>query len=170
MRLSGFYFRTYRVAFIATLVLSGWAAPVHATHEIDHRFTVYGYVRDAQGNPISDRTVAVTHVGGEKKAATTRSNGYYEVLLHLHNDNKGDEIDVVTGDEKKKITAEFDPQDMGTVRQTQVDFGAPGKPSESSPLLWGAVIVGVVILSYFSYGYLRRSRRAAKRSQKKKKR
>lgn len=168
MRLTGFYFWPCRVAFIATLVLSFWVALSHATHEIDHRFTVYGYVRDAEGRPLSGKTVAVTHVGGEKKATTTGSSGYYEVLLHLHNENRGDAIEIVTGEETKKIAAEFEPHDLSTVRKARVDFGAPA--TESSPLVWGGVVLGLVILSYFSYGYLRKSRKAAKRAQKRRKR
>jgi hypothetical protein len=48
---------------VAALALSG-ATPVEATHEMDHRDIVPGYVRDAAGRPLA-RAV---------RSATTRRN------------------------------------------------------------------------------------------------
>jgi hypothetical protein len=162
----------YRVVYATTLVLSLWSGVAYATHENDHRFTVFGYVRDQQGNAVSGKTVGISHIGGEKKSTTTNVFGYYEVVLHLHNENKGDEIDVVTGDETKKITAEFDPNDLLTLRSAEVDFGAPGKSSGVNSLTWGGAIAGAAVISYFGYNYLRkkgRSKKTSKRSPKKRK-
>jgi hypothetical protein len=164
MCLKGIYVKAgFRVVYVATLLLSVWSAVAYATHENDHRFTVYGYVRDQQGNAVSGRTVAVSHIGGQKKSTTTDVFGHYEVVLHLHNDNRGDEIDVVTGDETKKIAAEFDPDDRLTLRSAEVDFGAPGKGAGARRLTWGAV-AGAIVLSYFGFSYLRRKNRSRKKS------
>jgi hypothetical protein len=104
---------------------------VWATHEADHRYTVYGYVRDAKGHAVQDvKVMVVDNRIGEGSTAFTDRHGYYEVLLHLHDANVGDEIAITTPDETKTITAQFNPEDHTTERRVQVDFGAP--PSEGA--------------------------------------
>lgn len=125
---------------------------VSATHEADHRYTVSGYVRDAAGTPLSGLNITLEHKGGEKKIRVTDRRGYYEVLFHLHDDNAGDEVIVAVGNETKKLTVAFDPEDRFTDRRGQVDFGAPGKDSENSWIYWtgGMLFVGAVIyLGFF---------------------
>jgi len=126
---------------------------VWATHEADHRFTVYGYVRDAQGHAIQDTKVMVVDSRiGEGSTAFTDQNGYYEVLLHLHSTNQGDEITITTPDETKTITANFDPADTTTERKVQVDFGAPLSETSSGPaVLWMYGAGAALIMAGFVY-------------------
>jgi|GEM_PF-2081985 len=159
--------------YVAALVLSLSAQSALGMHENDHRFTVFGYLRDAQGTPLSGRPVTVSHIGGEKKETMTASNGYYEVVLHLHSENRGDEIDVVAADETKRTSADFNPDDRVTPRNAEVDFGAPGKGSPGRTLVMGAAVLGAGTLAYAGWGYLRKKTRgrakgSAKRSPKKK--
>jgi len=139
--------------------LTAWA-----THEADHRFTVYGYVRDAKGVAIEDARVMVvdTQIGEGSTAFTDRS-GYYEVLLHLHSKNLGDEISITALDEVKKITATFDPEDKTTARMVQVDFGAvPAEKLTSSFQFWIYGTGAAIIVAAFLYWgvYSRRKARS----------
>ena len=109
-----------------------------ATHETDHRFTVSGYVRDKGGRPVADVRVTVRDLRDQKIEAVstfTDAKGFYKALLHLHNDNAGDPIQVSARDEKtgfdetRQIRAEFNPKDRQTDRLGRADLG-PVPPSE----------------------------------------
>lgn len=151
------------------LFLSFSPGNVFATHEVNHRFVISGYVRDAGGNPISGTEVILEHKGGEKKVAATNRSGYYEVLFHIHDENAGDEISVTAAGETKKIKAAYKPEDHVTFRTAEVNFGAPGKP-EYSWLYWtggaGLLIGAVYYLNYFK----KKRKRAEKKELRKKKR
>ena len=122
-----------------------------ATHEVDHRFTVYGYVRDDRGKAVKgERVIVVDDRTDQANTAFTDSDGYYEALLHLHNQDMGDEITVMVGDQKKNIRATFDPEDKAAERKVRVDFGAPATTVETSTPAWkygvaALVAVGLVI-------------------------
>ncbi|HEY4485621.1 MAG TPA: carboxypeptidase-like regulatory domain-containing protein, partial [Nitrospiria bacterium] len=70
-----------------TAVLWLNAVPALATHEVDHRFMVYGTVRDDQGRPVRDAKVIVVdpRLSESGMTAFTDGSGYYEAVLHLHN-------------------------------------------------------------------------------------
>ena len=89
---------------------------------------------------------------GEGATAFTDRAGYYEVLLHLHNQNLGDEVNITTPDETKTISATFDPADMATERKVQVDFGPIPTEKPSSPItLWMYGAGGALIIAAFLY-------------------
>jgi len=140
---------------LVSLILAWVLFPsnVRATHETDHRFTVYGYVRDAKGTAVQDaKVMVVDNRLGEGATAFTDPSGYYEVLLHLHNENMGDEISITTPDETKTVTATFDPKDMTTERKLQVDFGALPSEKPSSPAtLWMYGAGAALIIAAFVY-------------------
>ena len=111
--------------FALILDFTVWDHPVWATHDTQHRYTVFGHVRDEQGKPLQNVRVIVIDNRLEEEGGTvfTDGNGYYEQLLHLHNDNFGDEIVIKAGDQEKKINAAFNVQDRNTERKALVDFG-----------------------------------------------
>jgi hypothetical protein len=147
-----------------------FSSPAIATHEADHRFTVYGTVHDEGGKPVKDAKVIVVDPRlDEGMTAFTDRNGDYEALLHLHNTDLGDEIIVTVLDQRKSVRAEFDPGDKVTVRKARVDFGAPGsdRPGSGwsgSPALLGSVLLAMAVTVYI---YFRRSRRRKHRASKK---
>lgn len=113
-----------------------------ATHEMDHRFTISGYVRDKDGKPVGDVKVLARDLRDQKIDPVTSyadGAGFYKMILHLHNQNAGDPIQVSVKDERagldevKKVRAEFDPADRHSERQVKVDFG-PGtdKPGDGA--------------------------------------
>ncbi len=98
--------------------------PVFVKTKVEHGFIVYGYVRDARGNPIPNAEVQAkplkkdAHVGSQK----TNQEGYYEIFLHLHNEDSGTKIVVSAGSAQKEIVATYDPNDKVTKRQASVDL------------------------------------------------
>ena len=99
--------------------------PAAATHDTQHRFTVFGQVRDEAGKPMQNVRVIVTDNRLEEEGGTTFTdqNGNYSQLLHMHNDNLGDEIVIKAEDREKRINAVFNVQDRQTERKARVDFG-----------------------------------------------
>jgi hypothetical protein len=138
-----------------------------ATHENDHRFTVSGYVRDKDGRTVKDARVLARDLGDQSVDPVTTyadSDGYYKVVLHLHDKNAGDTVLISAKDERagfdeiKKIRAEFDPKDRHTERQSKVSFGLePEKTSaggvggsvggEDAPQYWLYGVGGVLVLA-----------------------
>ena len=129
---------------VSVIILVGLTNTLFAMHEADHRYMVSGYVRDEQGNGKPNVAVTVEHKGGQKEQIKSGSSGYYEVVLHLHNDNLGDEIIVAAGAEVKRVTVTFDPKDGHTDRSSRVDFGA--KEKEKPFVYWLATGGGGLLL------------------------
>ena len=130
-----------------------------AMHETDHRFTVSGYVYDKQGKPVGDARVHVRDLRDSKIEPVTTytdGNGYYKAVLHLHNSNAGDPVQVTAIEEKlglqeaKTVRAEFSPNDLKTERQATVHIGAvPEGLVPEVPMYWqygvgGTMAVGVI--------------------------
>src|SRR3972149_4776428 len=136
----------------SALLLGGvLSKPVMATHEADHRFIVYGYVRDDHGRPmVGEKVIVVDTRVDEGMTTFTDRDGYYEALLHLHNTDLGDEVVVMVKEQRKSIRAPFDPDDKHTERKPQVDFGSAAVAGEPSTPAWryglaAAVIVGIAL-------------------------
>jgi len=164
---------TWRLLLILGAMLGGgaWVGSLaQAMHEVDHRLTVYGVVRDAQGKPVADARVIVSATRmGEGNTAFTDRQGYYESTLHIHNADLGEPIDVSTGDETTRIAAQFNPQDTTTERRMEVNFGTAavsGAPTggRDSNQVWWVTGVTAGILAGVSFGYV--ARRWAGRSKK----
>jgi len=139
-----------------------------ATHEMDHRFTISGHVRDKDGKPVRDVKVQARDLRDQKIDPVTSyadGSGFYKLILHLHNSNAGDPIQISVKDERsgldevKKIRAEFDPANKHTERQVKVEFGPETETSgggsggivgtEDASKLWlygtGGVLVAAAI-------------------------
>ncbi|MEK7871483.1 MAG: carboxypeptidase-like regulatory domain-containing protein [Nitrospirota bacterium] len=118
-----------------------------ATHEVDHRYTIFGSVRDGSGRPVQDARVIVTDARlGDGLTAFTGKDGSFEATLHLHNENVGDEIVVSAQGEEKRIKASFDPSDKFSERRTKVDFGVEQAEKEKEWIYYGYG-AGVILLA-----------------------
>ena len=154
-----------------------------ATHENDHRFTVSGYVRDKEGRPVADVRVGLRDLRDQKiePASTfTDGKGFYKALLHLHNDNAGDPIQVSARDEKTgldetaQIRAEFNPNDRHTERQARVDIGTVpanaqgggglGTSESDGPPHWVYGIGGLFVVGAIGVAVVWSRRRQARQS------
>jgi hypothetical protein len=128
--------------------------PAWATHDTQHRYTVFGYVRDGQGKPLSDVKVTVTDIPlNQTGTAFTDVSGYYEVLLHLHNENLGDEILIKAQDNEKRAKVGFDPQDHFTERRAEIDFGASAanRPDQGWRYYSYGAAVAVIVGGFISW-------------------
>ena len=98
--------------------------PIFVKSNVSHGFIVYGYVRDKNGNPVPDVTVVAKPLkeGRETHEGKTSKEGYYEIFLHIHNEDVGTKIEVTAKGVKKEITANYNPEDKVTKRQAAVDL------------------------------------------------
>ncbi len=132
-------------AFVALFI----PAPLFATHEADHRFTVEGFVcgPDGRGRPNVEVLVKDTRIS-YGQTVKTDGDGYYKATFHLHNDNLGDPLYVEAEGAQQQHKVQFDPKDLESERKIQVNFGSGCVHDPSAPPMWawsmlGAVAVGV---------------------------
>ena len=114
---------------LGCLLVAGAAlgAPASATHAPDHRFIVLGYVADAAGQPLAGVPIIVTRqkTGLEYRARTER-DGFYLVVLHIHDEDEGEQLSVSAGGTAYgRITARFDVAEKRLERGTRVDARGP---------------------------------------------
>jgi hypothetical protein len=101
--------------------------PVLATHEIDHRFTIHGTVRDGRSFPgtlLAGKEVVIrdSKTGQVLQQGTTNQQGQFSLLLHIHNEDRGMLITIQSEGAEKTLGLQFDPADNTTERQAQVDL------------------------------------------------
>ncbi len=98
--------------------------PIFVKTKVEHGFIVYGYVRDKNGKPVPDLPVTAQPLkpGREGHTGKTNKEGYYEIFLHIHNEDVGTKIEVSANNVKKEITANYNPEDKVTKRQAAVDL------------------------------------------------
>lgn len=109
------------VVGIASILLFSTSAL--ATHEIDHRFIVWGEVSTSGGQPVSGETISFT-VGNDAPigSVVTDERGRYRVVLHVHDEDLNKVFDMTVRGVKTKVKIEFDPADKVTERGKRVDF------------------------------------------------
>src|SRR5688500_1322759 len=102
--------------------------PIYVKTKVEHGFTVYGYVRDSSGKPVVGVDVQAKPLKTEGHAGSTKTNpeGYFEIFLHLHNEDSGTKIVVTSKGVSKEITATYDSNDKVTKRQASVDLSVAG--------------------------------------------
>jgi hypothetical protein len=108
---------------VALVVGAALGAPASATHAPDHRFIVLGYVTDVAGQPLAGVPIIVTRLktGLEHRAKTER-DGFYLVVVHIHDEDEGEPLSVSAGATAYgRITARFDVADKRVERGTRVD-------------------------------------------------
>jgi len=98
--------------------------PVFVKTKVEHGFTVYGYVRDQRGKGLAGVEVQAKPLKEHGHAGSVKTNpeGYYEIFLHLHNEDVGTKIQVSAQSVQKEIVANYDPNDKVTKRQASVDL------------------------------------------------
>ena len=98
--------------------------PIFVKTKVEHGFIVFGYVHDKSGKPVPDLPVTAQPLkpGREGHTGKTNKEGYYEIFLHIHNEDVGTKIAVSANNVKKEITANYNPDDKVTKRQAAVDL------------------------------------------------
>jgi hypothetical protein len=101
------------------------ASPAVATHLPDHRFVVLGFVTDGEGRPLAGARVVVTRMKtGLEHPTTTERDGFYLVVLHLHDENEGERLALDARGVKGEVRVRFDVRDKKVERGTRVDVRA----------------------------------------------
>ena len=96
--------------------------PANATHLPDHRFLVLGFVTDIEGHPVAGAHVVVTRgKTGYEYPTSTERDGFYLVILHLHDEDEGERLAIDAKGVKGEVRARFDTRDKKVERGTRVD-------------------------------------------------
>jgi len=119
------------------------AAPARAEHEVQFRYTVLGYVKDASGKPRKGVALEVTRQKtGLVYPGETDGAGLYLIVTRLADESRGESLLVRAGPRSLRVTARFDPADHAAERGTRVDF-AGGNVTER-PELFAATLKQVL--------------------------
>jgi hypothetical protein len=154
---------------MVVIVLCGlWAThDAHAEHTVDHRYTIWGYVKDADGAPIQDALVVISDRPDVRLGvARTNTHGQYRVQLHLHNSDLGRQLTIEAHQVSHRLRVTFDPDDTFSERRHRVDFlGAQVHetlPTAGSLTPYVLGVVGVAVVGVPALWYVRgRGKRAA---------
>ena len=104
---------------LSTLLVSA----ARATHEVHHRYTIWGDVMFEDGTPLAKETIHLTVKDGTPMGTLeTDEEGKYRLVLHVHDPDVNKVFDMRVRDVKKKVRLEFDPKDHETERGQRVDF------------------------------------------------
>ncbi len=107
--------------FLAAIL--GVTGRAYAEHEVDHRYRIWGQVRDSNGAPAAGMQVHVTARGGRPLGeSATDAEGMYRFDLHVHNDNLGQVFYVTAPGMSAEGQFKFDPNDLTTERIHRLDL------------------------------------------------
>jgi hypothetical protein len=122
--------RAKRCMFPIILLIVWWnsfAPSVLATHEVDHRFTVHGTVRDGRSFPgtlLVGKEVVIrdSKTGQILQQGLTNQQGQFIIVLHVHNEDRGRSLTIQSEGIAKTFELQFDPDDRATERQMHLDL------------------------------------------------
>jgi len=97
--------------------------PALAEHEVQFRYTVLGYVKDAAGKPRKGMALEVTRQKtGLSYPGETDASGLYVIVTRMADESLGERLLVRAGPRSLQVSAKFDPADHAAERGTRVDF------------------------------------------------
>jgi hypothetical protein len=94
-------FAVNSLLFVAIHLLA--APAVWATHEVDHRYAVRGYVLDDAQQPVTGTSVSIRLADRSVGFATTDGEGFYSIDMHLHDSDIGKRLVVQAGESQANI-------------------------------------------------------------------
>lgn len=150
---------------------------VLATHEIDHRYHVSGYVLDEKQMPLSDTDVSILMNKQVIGFSKTDADGFYGIRLHLHDPDRGKKLQIKTAAGVADIRVTLTLGDRTTKRVHYANFSGgqfieKKLPGRGFPV-WGYGIIIVVIGTaavMIERRIKRRKKRLQNKAKKKKKR
>jgi hypothetical protein len=107
---------------LALAALLVFATSVAAEHEVQFRYTVIGYVKDARGRPLSGQTVElVRDRTGFSYVADTDAAGLFVLTARLADESSGETLTLRFGRARTQVVARFDAANHADERGTRVD-------------------------------------------------
>lgn len=121
-------------ATLAFLLLLVPARVALAEHEIQYRYTVLGYVKDARGQPEAGVPIELTRQKtGFSYLGETDASGLYVIVARLADESLGERLTLRAGTREISIIVRFNPGERSRERGTHVDFlGSKGIELPSS--------------------------------------
>lgn len=161
------------VVTVGLLALGGLA---RATHEVDHRYDVRGYVLDGTEKPLADTDVTILMNNQVLGFGKTDADGFYSIRLHLHDPDRGKKLQIKTAAGVADIRVTLTPGDTSTKRVHYANFSGGQFLEKKLPRrgfpVWGygvmVVVVGTAAVM-IERRMKRRKRRLLNREKKKKK-
>ena len=115
-------FAAAAVAFLATPV-AFLATPAAAEHTVYYRYVVLGFVKDAKGKLLADRTVEVVRdKTGLTYPGRTDDQGLFVIVVRLGDESAGETLTLRVGGATTTVTARFDPANHVNDRGTRIDL------------------------------------------------
>lgn len=109
--------------FLVLGSLIGFAVGSQATHEVDHRYKIFGQIQNSDGSPAANANVKLTALGGRPIGeAVTDQAGNYEFSLHVHNEQLGTRFWVSANKMTREGAFTFDPSNKITERIHRIDL------------------------------------------------
>lgn len=114
-----------RRGVLALAALLVFATSVPAEHEVQFRYTVIGYVKDARGRPLAGQRVElIRDRTGFSYVADTDAAGLYVVTARLADESSGEALTLRVGGARARVVARFEPANHADERGTRVDVEA----------------------------------------------
>lgn len=111
-----------RTALLTGVVLL-LAAGAAAEHDVPSRYVVLGYVKDARGKPVADKTVElIRDKTGFSYLAETDARGFYVLIARLGDESAGEALTLRVDRLSRKLTARFDAANHADERGTRLDL------------------------------------------------
>jgi hypothetical protein len=99
------------------------ALPAAGEHEVWYRYTVLGYVMDAEGKPRAGQPVElIRNRTGLAYRADTDADGFYVIVARLGDESAGEAMTLRLGRADVRLIARFDPANHSDERGTRVDL------------------------------------------------
>ncbi len=140
---------------VLLLIIASWGllvANAWAEHEVDHRYSVRGYILDKNEKGISNQEVQIFDGSNSLGQSKTDSTGYYSLHLHLHNEQRGLKLKLRSGSSEADLRVAFDPADVTTLRVHEANFVGgefvEGKLNRFRIPPWSYPLVGFLILGF----------------------
>lgn len=141
-----------RVLLLVVFTWSLFIANAWAEHEVDHRYSIRGYILDSNQQGISDQIVQVFDGSNSLGQSKTDSAGYYSMHLHLHNEDWGRKLRLRSGSNEAELRVTFDSGDVSTLREHDANFigdeFVEGKLDRFRIPPWTYPLVGFVLLGF----------------------
>jgi hypothetical protein len=111
------------LTFLVCVLVLALGTTAGAEHEVYYRYVVLGYLKDAQGHPLSGRTVElVRDKTGFAYRTQSDQQGLFLLVARLGDESAGETLTLRVGAASARVVARFDPRNHADDRGTRFDL------------------------------------------------